>query len=1324
MEQQGSFLARVAIIPEADQHLQGKFGIYIPHPIPECIECGLSECTSGSYKSKTKVLNLVGHFKKKHDTDVTPYFCCQFCDNESPSIVVAKQHEKQCKNNTGDLGVEDKVEIEKGPGEFHHLTLPFPLRPTQCPLCNWVTFATKGAGELSTSLSHHLGRQHRIQSKWKWRCNECKTIITNYHLSSHKCPEVSQSSVFRDPNVTDRFTPDLDRRRILPRSLAVSLIARLAATSPANHSLNQSAESPSSTSASSAHVVSLSSSEEETIDSDVSNETGEGTVDDVAQYSPSDGSGLSVGSDWESLSSSIDIPLLVGAVGGTSEEVSEEPGRDSQINSVHSPARGSSSGESEFASPRGSQLLELDDLDAEEEATNTQQAEPETPSLNPKAKAFGEKWKPRLLACHDMAALESTLDELADDWHSTSATKPSTQQSCPPRPTNQAPPQRKERHQNRQQQRAKQKSKKGPKEASKIQKKFILRPRQAVREVLGETSQPYTGTIEDAKIHLDGVFQRPVPSEEEVQASRKLFDECQWAIPSGEQTTMLSGPPTKADIAKKLHRATNTSPGMDKIEYRHIKSLDPTGDLLATLFAAVWRIGIPRQWKTDKTVLIYKKGDSSKLVNFRPIALLSTLYKLFSSVLTSRLTMVSTVNGWISPEQKGFLPGVRGIQEHTHLLQSAIEEAKKNKSNLTICWLDLSNAFGSLPHATLSELFSSLPIPEDLRKILKDIYSGTSSQFLIGEEIINILMTAGVRQGDALSTIVFDLAIEPLLRAAKSISNTGFKLLGMILKATAYADDFAVVAECFRILQIVLNAVVVVAAILGINFNVPKCSYLAIEGGKAATNRSVTLYDIPLRAIKEDEHETYLGIPIGCRLTFRLQSNLKELLGKLADSLLAPWQKLEVFRAYLLPSLSHQLSSGRVEKGQTFEDLEAVCRSFLRHVTNTTLNANTSFLYADRRVGGLGATQLSDEANIWTIARAIQLLDSSDPVVKGVSREQLRRNVITALRLPPNCEEVPTSAYLSGSQTDGLAMLKHSSGKQDFWSRARRNAEWFRGLQIDISSNSNPSILVADEVSVVSAKAVRGLRTVIRQRWTNIFLCHPQQGRVAQGLALDTKSKDIAWMTSWRTGLTFQDWHQIHRSRLSLLPVRARPGSQLGNKKCRHCNQYDETTAHVICGCQNSMVLATERHNAVQNLLVGLLGKYGHSVDVNKQFAGSGLKPDIVIISAEQPILIDVTVTWDDPLSLQRAKLDKISKYQHLGQILPLVVGALGSWPPETDELRQTLQLHPRDWNRFRRRARLAAIQGSTKIIHHHLSYGETTQPEENEEEEDEELLQ
>jgi hypothetical protein len=56
------------------------------------------------------------------------------------------------------------------------------------------------------------------------------------------------------------------------------------------------------------------------------------------------------------------------------------------------------------------------------------------------------------------------------------------------------------------------------------------------------------------------------------------------------------------------------------------------------------------------------------------------------------------------------------------LLETAIEEAKHLKWNLTICWLDLANAIGSLPHHYLEELFVSLPIPIELQSILADIY--------------------------------------------------------------------------------------------------------------------------------------------------------------------------------------------------------------------------------------------------------------------------------------------------------------------------------------------------------------------------------------------------------------------------------------------------------------------------------------------------------------------------------------------------------------------------------------------------------------------------
>jgi hypothetical protein len=47
---------------------------------------------------------------------------------------------------------------------------------------------------------------------------------------------------------------------------------------------------------------------------------------------------------------------------------------------------------------------------------------------------------------------------------------------------------------------------------------------------------------------------------------------------------------------------------------------------------------IPSYWKHSNTVLLYKKGNPAQLNNQRPIALANTIYKLFTSTLTSLLS--------------------------------------------------------------------------------------------------------------------------------------------------------------------------------------------------------------------------------------------------------------------------------------------------------------------------------------------------------------------------------------------------------------------------------------------------------------------------------------------------------------------------------------------------------------------------------------------------------------------------------------------------------------------------------------------------------------
>ena len=124
----------------------------------------------------------------------------------------------------------------------------------------------------------------------------------------------------------------------------------------------------------------------------------------------------------------------------------------------------------------------------------------------------------------------------------------------------------------------------------------------------------------------------------------------------------------------------------------------------------------------------------------------------------------------------------------------AVEDSNFSKENLNITWLDLKNAFRSLPHATLMQLFDSIPFPNSLNRILRDIYSNNIMILIVSGSQVEIVPNPEVRQGDALSAILFNLASEPIVSAAKSGINKGYNLIGVTVKTTAYANDIAIIS--------------------------------------------------------------------------------------------------------------------------------------------------------------------------------------------------------------------------------------------------------------------------------------------------------------------------------------------------------------------------------------------------------------------------------------------------------------------------------------------------------------------------------------------------
>ena len=106
-----------------------------------------------------------------------------------------------------------------------------------------------------------------------------------------------------------------------------------------------------------------------------------------------------------------------------------------------------------------------------------------------------------------------------------------------------------------------------------------------------------------------------------------------------DRTGDLKSEVSEAEVAAKLRSAANMAPGADRVEYAHLKRIDPSAKILAPMFNTCLRAhNVPDLWKKAVTVLIHKKGDPADISNFRPIALMSCIYKLLMGIVAKRLT--------------------------------------------------------------------------------------------------------------------------------------------------------------------------------------------------------------------------------------------------------------------------------------------------------------------------------------------------------------------------------------------------------------------------------------------------------------------------------------------------------------------------------------------------------------------------------------------------------------------------------------------------------------------------------------------------------------
>lgn len=98
--------------------------------------------------------------------------------------------------------------------------------------------------------------------------------------------------------------------------------------------------------------------------------------------------------------------------------------------------------------------------------------------------------------------------------------------------------------------------------------------------------------------------------------------------------------------------------------------------------------------------------------------------KIFFSIASKRLTNFLLNNNCIDTSlQKGSIPGVPGCIEHTGVVTQLIREVREGRGDRAVLWLDLTNAYGSVPHKLIKVALDRHHVPQKVKGLILDYYS-------------------------------------------------------------------------------------------------------------------------------------------------------------------------------------------------------------------------------------------------------------------------------------------------------------------------------------------------------------------------------------------------------------------------------------------------------------------------------------------------------------------------------------------------------------------------------------------------------------------------
>lgn len=351
-------------------------------------------------------------------------------------------------------------------------------------------------------------------------------------------------------------------------------------------------------------------------------------------------------------------------------------------------------------------------------------------------------------------------------------------------------------------------------------------------------------------------------------------------------------------------------------------------EYLYGIILKIWKTEkIPNDWKEAVVIPLHKKGDKMECKNYRGISLLETSYKVLSKILLNRLKVF--VEEIVGDHQAGFMKG-RSTTDHIYVLKDVLSKYWELDKSLYILFIDFSKAYDCILRQELWSSLNKYQIPQKLIKLIKMCVEGSRCKVRVERDYTDSFeVKTGVRQGDGLSPILFNLVLEEALRKVKDTAGGAF--VDGKINVLAYADDVALIAENRQDLKNLAENLLLEAGKVGLIVNESKTQYMKICRGVVNEATPLKVLDYSFNLTNEFK---YLGVTIVSsnreenEIIYRIKTadrcywGLNKLL---SSKILSKKTKIRIYKTILQPILLYgcevwSISKATEKKLITFEN--------------------------------------------------------------------------------------------------------------------------------------------------------------------------------------------------------------------------------------------------------------------------------------------------------------------------------------------------------------------------------------------------------------------